>query len=369
MVETDRVSNARRLALFLPNLGGGGAERVSLAMIQGFLEQGYTVDLVLARKEGSLLPLVPVGVDIVDLGTNRFRQALRPLIRYLRERRPCALHAMMWPMPVLALLARFFARVDTRIIVSEHTTLSARPNGLRRRPIRLLTRRAYLKANGLVAVSTGVADDLSAYIGLPRDRITVIHNPLQLPGVLPAAGIVSALWPANTKRILAVGALKPEKNYPLLLRALAKVREHVPASLLILGEGQLRAELEQQIDAMALGDAVVLAGFDTDPWPYYRSTDVFVLSSDTEGLPTVLIEALHASVPIVSTDCPNGPYEILGGGAHGALTPCGDEQALATRIETALSTAEKPKAGPARAAELAGKDQLNKHLALMIGKP
>jgi glycosyltransferase involved in cell wall biosynthesis len=361
------VRAKQRLALFLPNLGGGGAERVALAMIQGFLDQGFAVDLVLARREGVLLPLVPAQVQIVDLGAAKLRQAIRPLVRYLRERRPDALHAMMWPLPLIALTARALARTDTRIIGSEHTTLSTMPHGLRHRLVRALTRRAYLRADGLVAVSAGVADDLSAFIGLPRERITVIHNPLLLPGALPAPEIAAPRWPADTKRILAVGALKEEKNYPLLLRALAQVREHIPVSLLILGDGPLRGELERQIADMGLGNAVVLAGFDTDPWPYYVAADLFVLSSDCEGLPTVLIEALHAGLPIVSTDCPNGPSEILADGAYGALTPCGDAAALAAAIAAALSANGSRGDGRARAAMLAGDRQMREHLALMAG--
>ena len=357
----------QRLALFLPDLGGGGAERVGLALLQGFLERGHPVDVVLARRKGALLPMVPAGVEIVDLGTAKLRQVVPPLARYLRERRPHALHAMMWPLPLLAMVARAIARVDTRIIGSEHTTLSAMPHGLRHRVVRALTRRAYLRADGLVAVSAGVADDLSAFLAIPRDRITVIHNPLSLPASLPHPAM---RWPAGTKRILAVGALKVEKNYPLLLRALARVRERVPASLLILGEGPLRGTIERQIADLGLSDAVVLAGFDTDPWPYYAAADLFALSSDCEGLPTVLIEALHAGLPIVSTDCPSGPREILVGGTYGALTPCGDERALADAMVRRLKDDRIMSDGrlKARARDLSGVGPLQDHLALMTGR-
>jgi glycosyltransferase involved in cell wall biosynthesis len=258
--------------------------------------------------------------------------------------------------------------VDTRIIASEHTTLSTMPHGLRHRVVRAITRFAYIRAHALVAVSAGVADDLSTFIGVPRDRITVIHNPLQLPSTLPDRAIAAGCWPTGTKRILAVGALKSEKNYPLLLRALAEVRERIPASLLILGDGPLREALQAQVTRDGLRDAVIFAGFETDPWPYYAAADLFVLSSDSEGLPSVLIEALHAELPIVSTDCPSGPREILADGKYGALVNRDDDQALAEVIIKAIGdqTQSVPIGRQTRAAELAGERPLIRHLALMI---
>lgn len=358
-----------RLALFLPDLGGGGAERVALALIHGFLDRGYLVDLVLANRRGELLALVPANVEIVDLGAASLRGAILPLVRYLRERRPHALHAMMWPLPLIAILARAIAGVRTRIVGSEHTTLSTMPHGLRYRTVRAVTRWAYRKADALVTVSAGVAEDLSAFVGVPRERIAVIHNPLLLPVELPDPQTAAGRWPVGTKRILAVGALKSEKNYPLLLRALMRVRETTSASLLILGDGPLRGILERQIADLRLDEAVVLAGFETDPWPYYVAADVFVLSSDCEGLPTVLIEALHAALPIVSTNCPNGPKEILANGVYGDLVSCGNDVALADALVRRLNEGRFVAPGHrVRAGTLSGEIPLREHLALMVGK-
>ncbi len=366
MTADDRTSSRnQRFTVLLPDLGGGGAERVALALLQGFVELGHPVDLVLVNRRGVLLPLVPQGVDIVDLGAPKLRQAIRPLIRYFRQRRPSAVHAMMWPLPLLAIIARWLARVDMRIVGSEHTTLSTMPHGLRHAAVRAITRRAYLKADALVAVSAGVADDLAAFIGVPRQRITVIHNPLLLPKTLPDAGLAATRWPSGTKRILAVGALKSEKNYPLLLRAFALVRRRMAASLLILGDGPLRNVLERQVADEGLTDLVVFAGFETDPWPFYAAADLFVLSSDYEGFGNVLVEAMHAGLPVVSTDCPNGPREILKGGEFGTLISCGDENALAVAIERDLL--EPPPWGNQnqRAAVLSGTESINAHIAVM----
>jgi len=355
----------QHLALLLPDLSGGGAERVALALIQGFIDRGHAVDLVLVNRRGPLLALVPPGVKVIDLAAPKLRHMVLPLARYLRQRRPQALHAMMWPLPLIAVAARALARVDTRIIGSEHTTLSTMPHGLRHRAVRALTRAAYIRAHALVAVSAGVADDLSTFVGVPRASITVVHNPLQLPVTLPDRMIAMDRWPMSTRRILAVGALKSEKNYPLLLRALAKVRERIPVSLLILGDGPLREALEAQVAQDGLGDMVVFAGFDTNPWPYYVAADLFVLSSDSEGLPTVLIEALHAGLPIVSTDCPSGPREILEDGRYGGLVLCNDETSLANSIAKYLNKDADYVKSKYRASELAGPDNIVKHLIAM----
>jgi glycosyltransferase involved in cell wall biosynthesis len=356
----------QRLAVLLPDLGGGGAERVALAMLQGILDRGYKVDLVLASRSGALLPLVPDGVEIIDLGAKKLRGALFPLARYLRDRRPYAMHVMMWPMPLFAVIARAMARVDTRLIGSEHTNLSTVAYGLRPRLVRAVTRRAYLKLDALIAVSKGVADDLSAFINFPRSRISVIYNPLLLPDSIPAPDVAKSKWPAGTRRLLAVGELKIDKNYPLMLRAIAKLRSHTPVSLLILGEGSLLHELEQRVVEEGLKDAVIFAGFDNDVWPYYAAAELFILSSDTEGFGNVLVEAMHAGVPVVSTDCRSGPSEVLDGGRFGTLVPCGDDAALADAISAALKNKFDALDLRARAAELSGAEAVNRHMAMMI---
>ena len=357
----------QRLAVLLPDLGGGGAERVALALMQGFVERGHPVDLVLVNRRGVLLPLVPEDVNIVDLGARKLRQVIPPLVRYLRQYQPHALQAMMWPLPLLAVIARKLARVDTRIIGSEHTTLSTMPHGLRHPAVRAITRQAYLSADALVAVSAGVADDLASFVGVPRHKVAVIYNPLLLPDRLPDAQQMAARWPADTKRILAVGALKSEKNYPLLLRAFALVRQHVNASLLILGDGPLRGVLEQQVSDENLTDSVVFVGFETDPWPYYAAAHLFVLSSDFEGFGNVLVEAMHAGLPIISTDCPNGPREILMDGEFGTLICCGDEKALAEAIEHDLREPALPADQYQRSHALSGTEAIDKHMAIMRG--
>lgn len=337
-----------------------------MTLIEGFIARGYEVDLVLASRTGSLLPLIPAGVTVFDLGSPRLRHVVGGLARYLKTRRPDALHAMMWPSPVIAVVARSFARVGTRIIGSEHVVLSKTPMGLASRTARALTRWAYLKADRLIVVSRGVGQDLSAFVGIPNNRITTIHNPLMLPETLPDSDVAAGYWHHGTRRVLAVGELKVEKNYPLLLRAMALLRTRDAVSLLILGEGTLEQELRRQVASEGLEGQVIFAGFVHDVWPFYAAADVFVLSSDVEGFGNVLVEAMHAGVPVVSTDCASGPREILADGEFGTLVPCDDPAALAQALDATLSAPRDSERLRRRAQALSGSDPVDKHLAVML---
>jgi glycosyltransferase involved in cell wall biosynthesis len=137
--------------------------------------------------------------------------------------------------------------------------------------------------------------------------------------------------------ILSVGSLTPQKNYHLLIKAFSKISKKLNAKLVILGEGKLRPSLQSLILELGLKDKVLLAGFADNPYPWYLTADVYVLSSDWEGLPTVLIEALESGLPIVSTDCESGPKEILENGRYGKLVPMNDINAMSDAITISLS--------------------------------
>jgi hypothetical protein len=195
--QTDRLPASARLAFLLPNMGGGGAERVAITIMSDFLARGYEVDLVLVRAEGELLAKVPAGVRVFDLKARRFATALIPLIRYFRDRKPDAIQVRMWPLTVIGLFARRLARVDTRVVISDHIALSKQYGHL---PItfallRATTRLTYPWADERIFVSAGAADDLVAISGLPREAFEIVYNPAPLltgPVVVPPQ--VDAIW-------------------------------------------------------------------------------------------------------------------------------------------------------------------------------
>jgi glycosyltransferase involved in cell wall biosynthesis len=327
------------VAIILPNLASGGAERVCLALAEAFTADGLSVEMVLRQKRGDLLSLVPEGVTVHDLAAPRVRQALRPLVGYLRERRPRAVLSAMWPLNSLVLWARSMSGVDCRAVTSDHNILSlsgqGRP-GLRRLAMRAGMAASYGSADGVVGVSQGVADDIARLSGLPLSRVSLIYNPITpLPPAQPADPAVMAKW-SGGPRLVTVGTLKAVKDHATLLKALVEVRRQTDARLLIVGEGPERPYIEAMIAAMELQDAVTLAGFHPTPHAYVAQADAFVLSSRSEGFGNVLVEALACGVPVVSTDCPSGPREILDGGRYGLLTPVGDADALAAAIGRTL---------------------------------
>lgn len=333
------VSPPMSISVLLPDLRPGGAERMHVQLAEQWLKPGYRVEFVLLRKIGELLASLPSGATVTALDADRMRDALRPLVRYLRKVQPDVLLAAMWPLSVLAPFAARAAGYCGRVVVSEHSPLSlayADRGYAHRLAMRGSMRMAYPLADACIAVSAGVADDLSTLSGLPRSRFEVIQNPAArcagvefLPRPVVLEGVAVPL-------ILAVGTLKKVKRHDLLIDAFSRMPAELGATLCILGEGQERETLERQVAARGLSGRVLLPGYAADTAPWYAHADLFVLSSDYEGFGNVIVEAMEYGLPIVSTDCPAGPAEILCGGEYGRLVPVGNAAALAQAMIAAL---------------------------------
>jgi glycosyltransferase involved in cell wall biosynthesis len=328
-----------RIAVLIATMGSGGAERSMVRLAAGLARTGRPTDLVLGcRAEDAYADELSDDVRVVRLGASRALLSLPRLVAYLRRERPVAMVSSLDYMNVIAVVARWLARVDTRLVVNEQNTLSMESGHsahLRQRLVPALVRRSYPRADEIAAVSAGVADDLATVMSLPRRRVRVINNPVVVPELAEmVAQPCDHPWLAveHPPVLLAVGRLAPQKDFESLLRAFATVRASTEARLLILGEGPDRNRLETLVAQLGLTDCVQLPGWVGNPYPYMARSDVFVLSSRWEGLPTVLIEALYCGMRIVSTDCPSGPQEILEGGRWGALVPVGDPDALAAAI-------------------------------------
>ncbi len=363
-----------RVALFLPSLNGGGAERVAVSLVNGMARRGIAVDLVLANAAGSYLPDVAPEVRIIDLRAGRVSKALWPLSRYLRRERPVATLSFMNHANVVAVAAHRFAGRPGRLVVSEHTTIgiaAARLHGVSQRLVYGLVPWMYRLADGVSAVSQGAARDLERFARLPAGSVRVIYNPFDLARIDQLAREPAPQHPwlqaDGHPVIVAAGRLTEEKDYPTLLRAFAKVRRQRPARLLILGEGELRGALETLVRQLGLtSDDVQMPGFARNPYVYFARAALFVLSSRWEGLPGVLIEAMACGTPVVSTDCPSGPREILEDGRWGWLVPVGDVGALVEAIETTLDTTREQLPEVRRRASDFGQEKaVNAYLAVL----
>ncbi|HVH48072.1 MAG TPA: glycosyltransferase [Labilithrix sp.] len=217
-------------------------------------------------------------------------------------------------------------------------------------------RLAYPRADAVVAVSAGAADDLAASLGTARDRIVSIPNPAVTPGTRQReAEPVAHPWLAETPGVravpvvLAAGRLVVKKGFALLLDAFARARRERELRLVILGEGPMRRALESRIATLGLGGVVALPGFVENPLAWFARADLFVLSSFAAGMPNALLQAMAAGCPVVATDCPSGPREILEDGRWGTLVPPGNAGALADAIVEALGARQLRSESRARA--------------------
>jgi glycosyltransferase involved in cell wall biosynthesis len=314
-----------------------------LNLAHGLAGRGCGVDLVLAQATGPYLTEVRNTVRVVDLKASRVLMSLPALVGYLRREQPKALLSTLDYANVVALWARRLAGVPKRVAVNEQNTISrSARNSVRRRQrmVPHLVKRFYPWADYIIGNSQGVVDDLSQVIGLPREQIKILYNPVVTPELREKArALLDHPWFAAGQPpvVLAVGRLTKQKDFPTLMQAFGQVAQTRPARLIILGEGPDRLALEVLAQQLGLADKVALPGFVENPYAYMSRASLYVLSSRWEGLPTVLIEALYCGPPIIATDCPSGPREILANGQHGLLVPVGDVPALAQAIEAGLA--------------------------------
>jgi glycosyltransferase involved in cell wall biosynthesis len=374
------------LALFLSGLAGGGAQRRMLLLARGFAARGCRVDVVVARAEGPYRPAIPRSARLVALDS---RVARLPGIRtkrglwvlattfalaaYLARERPQVVLSTSAPANLASLGARALARSPTRVVVSANLNLSA-ATGPRQRfwgpALRALARRAYRRADGVIAVSQGVADDLARLLAPSGPPIVAITNPVPIAEIEEKSrALLSHPWlePSAPPILLGVGKLKLQKDFPTLIRAFARVRAQRPARLMILGEGEERRRLERLVRELGVAKDVALPGFAENPWAWMARASVFALSSAWEGFSNVVAEALACGCPVVSTDCPSGPAEILDHGNYGMLVPVGDDRALADALLETLEKPRHPARLRARAAQFSVETAVDRYLDVLVG--
>jgi len=308
-----------------------------LNLVAGIQRRSHAIDLVLVKACSEHATQFPPGVRVVNLKARHTITSLPALMRYLRRERPAALLAAKDRAMRVAIVARWFARTSTRIVGRLGTTVSAALAG-RNKFKRWLwytgMRLFYPHIDCIVAVSEGVADDVQTIAGISRERLVVIRNPVITPDLYARAAKPSGhSWLDKEKVPVIVGAgrLTRQKDFPTLLRAFARVRATQPCRLVI------RAALELLARELGISADVAFPGFVSNLYSYTARAKLFVLSSAWEGSPNTLTEALALGIPVVSTDCPSGPRELLAGGRYGKLVPVGDAEALATAMLETLA--------------------------------
>lgn len=335
----------RRVALFVSFSGQGGVERMILNLAEGLVGTGFGVDLVVVKAESMHGEVLPSGLSLVNLDARHTATSLIALVRYLLRARPAALLAAKDRAIKVAVLARALSGVPVRLVGRLGTTVSAALEGqgrVRRAAWYAGMRLFYPGVDRIVAVSEGVAEDVRRITGLTRERVGVVRNPVWTPRLERLAREAPPhpwLEQASVPVILGAGRLTRQKDFLTLVRAFAQVRAVRECRLLVLGEGRQREALLALAKTLGVERDVALPGFQRNPYAWLARASLFVLSSAWEGSPNVLTEALALGVPVVATDCPSGPREILAGGRYGRLVPVGDVRALARAM---LETLERP---------------------------
>lgn len=409
-----RPACGRRIAILVPTLTGGGAERKALAIASGLLRRGHEVDLVLERLVYDYPGEVPPDVRLFYLRrprgnanteTNRgplpttpeplFRSRYPLRVRYSRltlatalsvrqlpmlsstrlprwataiaayldRERPDTALAMLIPSVAAATMAARLARHQVRIVGTLHNAVRSR-RCLRRASL------SYPRVNAAVGVSRGVASELTGAIGVSADRVHTIYNPVVSPTIPRDTDKPTGhrwLDAPGPQVVLAAGRLTRQKDFSTLLAAFARLLDRCPARLIVLGKGRRRPELQVQAQRLGVSEHVDFPGFVPNPYAFMAKASLFVLSSRHEGLPTVLIEAMACGCPVVSTDCPFGPDEILEDGQWGELVPVGDAEALAAAMLRTLES-PLPSAALRRRASAFGIDEaVARYEALLLG--
>jgi glycosyltransferase involved in cell wall biosynthesis len=382
MMPVSLNNNNKVISFLLSTLPADGASRVILNLIGGFVERGLKVELVVLKAEGDAMAWIPPGVRIVELnaqicGIHKLFY-LFALIRYLRREKPAALFVCRDDLN-LGSIAKYLAVVNTQVIFICHCNLFQYlqhcSDSVKHSFTAYLLRKFlgfYNWADTIVTVSQGVADGLTKLAGRPLKQMRVIYNPVVTPEMLAKAQEpIYHPWfaPEEPPVIISVGRLQALKDFPTLIQAFALVRQQMPIRLAILGEGDERSRLQQLIDELGLTSEIALLGFVSNPHAYVSKAAACVMSSIVEGLPTVLIEALAVGTPVISTNCPSGPAEILDFGKYGTLVPMGDYKALAKAITSTLNTTVDVQALQQRAQNFSLETAVNNYLELLNFKP
>lgn len=333
-----------KVMFFLPSLGGGGAERTVIQLANSFAEQGLKIHLGVCDLNGEkakLLPEVSPKIELVNFNCGRVMNSISALkIKMKTEHYDC-LVATQTHTNIVAGIAKKLAGVDTRLIFREVSTPSKniKLQGIAKFILKTLVNWTYPMAQQVVCVSKGVEADFREYYSYKNNNLSTIYNPVLYDAYFEKlkAPVTHHFFNDSNNVILAVGRLTEAKNFGFLIRSFKALHDqHADTRLIILGEGELRAEFEALIAELNLTDVVDLPGFDANPYAYFKYASLFVLSSNWEGLPGVLIQALASKVKVVSTDCPSGPMEILDHAKFGLLVECNDQTGLTQAMQKAI---------------------------------
>ncbi|NCU32179.1 MAG: glycosyltransferase [Candidatus Moranbacteria bacterium] len=330
------------IAIILPSLAGGGAERVALFLCNKFCKRGLLVDLVIINNDGPLSFLVPKEARLIILNCKKPIRSIIKLVKYIKKAKPLSIFSFLTHVNIASSIAKIISCNKTKIVLSERIDInfifSKEKYNFDSFLTKILVSILYKRANSIIAVSEGVSESIRKNLKFPPQNTEVIYNPIDFEKILLLSkDEINFPWKDNLPIIISLGRLTSQKDFSCILEAFLITKQRHPSHLVILGEGEQRELLHQLSEQLKISDDVWLPGFQDNPYPFLARSSLYVLSSRFEGLPNVLIEALALNIPIVSTNCPSGPKEILANGKYGRLVPVGDPIALAEAMDKSLS--------------------------------
>lgn len=360
-----------KIALFLHDLRAGGAERVSVNLANAIRQQGHDVDLVLVNRLGckAFFDELEASIRVLELPQSRTLTSAIGFRSYMMCERPDLVISALTHINVSALIGRQLSGYRPKITIVEHGQFSRERAKSMPVSVRMAYRLApwlYPLANVIAAVSEGARQDLAHSVGIDPERISVLYNPVVSENLTEASLVpIDHPWFEKDEPpvILAVGALRAEKNFPLLIHAFNILRQRRRARLVIIGDGPEMPRLMNCAKSCPYAADIALLGFDANPFKYMRRAALLALSSDHEALPSVLIEAMACGTPVAATDCPTGPSEILLDGKLGALSVTGDPTALVHALEKSLDAPTSSDLLKKRAASFSAKHAASSYLA------
>jgi glycosyltransferase involved in cell wall biosynthesis len=329
-------------AIYLHDLSPGGVERQSLVLARELQARGADIALVVHQMRGELIPLLPEGIPVVNLrGTRTLHDVFR-LRQYLLDHKPDVLLANVDHNNIAAALAKGLTGGDTKLVICQHNPISAGFHATvnwKHRVVPLCYRALGSAVDHVVAVSNGIAGEMEQSAGFPADKVSTIFNAVIGDDFDERASeTINHPWlmDKDVPVFVNAGRLVEMKDHRNLLHAFALYRQRRSGRLIILGVGPMRDELIQLTHVLGIAEYVDFAGFIENPLPFMRMADAFVLSSRSEGFGNVLVEAMGCGTPVISTDCPHGPADILSEGEYGVLVPPQDHDALAIGLDQIL---------------------------------
>jgi len=331
-----------KVLFVLDSLRGGGAQRVVLNLLWYIDRESFSPALALVNKQGEYMSMLPYDIQPYDLQAKKARYAFFPIARLVNELKPDLIFSTLFHIDESVCLALMLTKYSSKLVLRSPNFAS---KSLQKFPlyVRLLSKWSYNKANMIIASTCAMKIDLQKKFNINSKKFRIVHNPIDLGTVDNLSDeSVDHLWFSKKSRnsrplIIAMGGLSEPKGFSYLLKAFSVVSGELSSKLVILGRGSQLKDLQALAKNLGIDKNVDFLGFQSNPFKYLAKADLFVLSSLWEGSPNALVEAMACGIPVVSTDCPSGPSEIITHGKNGLLVPVKNPEALANAILRVLT--------------------------------